>query len=147
SVMMPTMGDGSEPVAAEEILYRRILASQGWYNLTVDPKPSRIAFHPTSFDETGLSVSRSKYSTAETTVRVVRLGKKSSVACLLARDLMKAGIRIEPKPKPDDPGHIELPELTYATRNESGVAELETKLATLLCLRVEGPFFGTKKVE
>ncbi|MFM9959927.1 MAG: hypothetical protein ACKV2Q_01735 [Planctomycetaceae bacterium] len=57
-----------------------------------------------------------------------------------AGDLRTAGIDVVPRPLADDPGHAELPGLTYAERKSSEVLAWKALLARQLCLRVEGPF-------
>jgi len=131
--------DGTEPIADDEILYRRIPVSQNWYDPNVSPKPSSQSFHPTKYDTTGLSLSRGKYTTIEEAAQGTA-GKSYYVAVLQAGDLRAQGITLLPKPEVDDPGHCEIPSLTYQDRNTDQSLESKTLLAEQLCLRVEGPF-------
>jgi len=131
--------DGTEPIADDEILYRRIPVSQGWFNPKVDSHPSPEAFKPTQFHDTGLSLSRSKYKEIEEAARGTQ-GKQYFVAVLRAGDLRAEGIPVEPKPVAGDPGHAEVPGLTYVDRKTDQSVEWKTLLARKLCLRIEGPF-------
>lgn len=135
---MPAPG-GTEPVADDELLYRRIPVSQRWYDPQVDPCPSPEAFRPTPNDATGLSVYRGKYKTVEEAARGLE-GKSYYVAVLRAGDLRANGIDVVPRPKEGDPGHAELPGLTYENRKMDKVLEWKVLLSGQLCLRVEGPF-------
>lgn len=130
------MGDESEPITDEEVLYRRVPASTGWYSRETGLKPE--AFAPRQDDTTGLSVSRGKYKSIEEAARG-RPGKTYYVAVLRAGDLRKQGIAIEPRPRAGDPGHSELPDLNSGNRKTTETLERQRVLASL-CLCVEGPF-------
>ena len=80
------MSDGSEPIADHEVLYQRISAASGFYDPVVDPRPSPLAFRPTTHDTTELSLSRAKYVTMEQAGRG-REGKHYYVAVLRAGEL------------------------------------------------------------
>ena len=132
------MGDGTEPIDDDELLYRRVPLP--YFDESNDLKPTRLAFQPRRDDTTGLSVSRAKYKSIEQVAQNSR-GKQYYVAVLRAGDLRAHGIVVEPRPKPpDDPGHVELPGLTYDHRRDDAVEEWKVLLAEKLCLRVEGPF-------
>lgn len=133
------MSDGSEPIADDEILYRRIPASSGFYDPDVDSSPSPLAFRPTQLDTTGLSLSRAKYKTLEQAGQG-REGKQYYVAVLRAGELRRLGMEIVPRPLDDDLGHCEIADLTFANRKSMPFAEWQALLAEQLCLRVEGPF-------
>lgn len=137
------MADGTEPIADDEIFYRRIpaAASPAWY----DPTTGRLsdqAFAPhKTEDVTGLSISRAKYKTMEEAARG-RPGKSYYVALLPAGAIRQAGMRIEPRPQTQagyDAGHAELSDLNSANRKETITLERQRVLAEL-CIRVEGPF-------
>lgn len=68
------------------------------------------------------------------------LGKSYYVALLRAADIRAAGMDVVPKPLPDDPGHAEIPELTYENRKSKQAIEWRTLLAEKLFLQIEGPF-------
>lgn len=135
------MGNGTEPIADDELLYRRIPASMGWFDpATGMVKPEAFAPHKTQ-DVTGLSVSRAKYKTIEEAARG-RPGKSYFVAVLNAGDLYCKGISIAPRPEtPDgyDPAHAELPDLKSSNRKDDVTLE-QQRILVELCLRVEGPF-------
>ena len=58
--------DGSEPIADDELIYRRIPVSQNWYDAKADPKPLQQTFRPRAEDITGLSDVRGEpYNTPE----------------------------------------------------------------------------------
>ena len=133
------MSDGSEPIADHEILYRRIPAASGFFDPSVDPRPSPLAFRPTKNDTTGLSLSRAKYTALETAGRG-REGKQYYVAVLRTGELRRLGMDVVPRPLEGDPGHCEIAELTFANRKAMPFAEWQALLAEQLCLRIEGPF-------
>lgn len=133
------MNDGTDPIANDELIYRRVPVSAGWYNPdTKDLSQQAFAPHQKQ-DITGLSVSRAKYKSVEEAA-AGRPGKSYYVAVLNAGDIRLAGIEIVPRPVlPDDLGHSELPQLTSAKRKDSLTLERESTLKKLtLC--VEGPF-------
>ena len=134
------MDNGVEPIADEELLYRRV--PTGWYDpATALLKSEAFAPHKSN-DVTGLSVSRAKYKSLEEAARG-RPGKSYYVAVLRAADLRRNGIRFVPRPGvPDgyDPAHAELPDLNSGNRKSDETLERQRLLAEELCLRVEGPF-------
>jgi hypothetical protein len=130
---------GSDPIADDELLYRRIPAALNLHDPTAEPSLLPDAFRPNQNDLTGLSVYRAKYKSLEA-VAFGREGKKYYVAVLRAGDLRAKGIEVVPRPLDDDPGHAELPSLSYQTRKSDQVVEWKALLAQELCLRVEGPF-------
>jgi hypothetical protein len=136
---MHPVSDGSEPIADYEIVYRLIPAATGFYDPSVDPRPSPLAFRPTKHDTTGLSLLRAKYTDVEQAGRG-REGKQYYVAVLRAGDLRRLGMDVVPKPLEHDPGHCEIAELTFANRKAMPFAEWQALLAEQLCLRIEGPF-------
>lgn len=100
------MEDDSEPIADDEVLYRRVPASMGWYSPEMGLDPRAFAPHKTN-DATGLSISRKKHKTVEEAARG-QPGKSYYVAILRAGDLRKQGIAVEPRSLPGDPGHAEM---------------------------------------
>ncbi len=130
--------NGTEPIAADEILYRRVPASPGWYDEgTGLLKPQAFDPHRKN-DLTGISVSRAQYKTIEEAARG-QPGKSYYVAVLRAGDLLAKGIRVLPRPLPNDPGHAEFPDLNATNRKSNRVLELQRILAELT-IEVEGPF-------
>lgn len=131
------MDNGTETIAEEELLYRRVPESTGWYDPAADVLDSR-AFEPHKInDATGLSVNRAKYKSIQEAAEG-RPGKSYYIAVLRVGDLGQRGIEIVQTP-PDDPSHAELPDLNSANRKEIATLERQ-RLLTELCLRVEGPF-------
>jgi hypothetical protein len=129
--------DGTEPVTRDELLYRRIPVSKGWYDERNGVSPE--AFDPRKNEVGGISLFRSKYKTVQ---EVAKGPSKRGyyVAVLRAGDLIKEGIQIAPRPDPPhSPGHVELPSLTCENRNTSEALERKHILVRL-CLWVEGPF-------
>lgn len=131
--------DGAEPVADEELLYRRVPASTGWYDPTTGVLRAEAFIPHRNNDETGLSVSRSKYKSIEEAGQG-RPGKSYFVAVLRAKDLRENGIQVHPCPLPEDPGHAELPDLTSANRKNDLTLERARLLAETLTQSVQGPF-------
>lgn len=133
------MSDGTEPIADDEILYRRIPVDPEYYNREIDANPTPLAFRPTKGDTTGLSVYRAKYKSIEEAAENTR-GKRYYVAVMRAADLRDHGIKILAKPIPNDPGHAEIPSLTYENRRTPAAREQQLLLAEKLCYRIEGPY-------
>jgi len=133
------LSPGAEPVADDELLYRRVPVSTGWFNPQLAPPLSPKAFHPNRNDTTGISLSRAKHKTVEEAARG-KEGKSYYIVVLCAGDLRRHGIEVIPAPTVDDPGHTELPGLKYADRQPDEVLEWEKLLAHQLCLKIEGPF-------
>lgn len=57
------------PISDDEILYRRIPASTGWYDPSRTPALEPETFRPNRNDTSGISLSRQKYSTVEQAAR------------------------------------------------------------------------------
>ena len=130
---------GTDAVGDEEILYRRVPSSTGWYDPRRTPPLEPEAFRPTKHDLTGISVTRAKYVTSEQSAQG-RPGKSYYVALLRAGDIREAGMAIVPKPVPGNIGHAEIAGLAYPHRKAPRSVELQFALAEKLCLGVEGPF-------
>lgn len=84
---------------------------------------------------------RAKYKTIEQAAKG-RPGRTYYVAVLRAGDLRANGIDVVARPREGDPGHAELPGLTYENRRTDRSLEWKNILSQRLCLRVEGPFQG-----
>lgn len=134
------MEAGYEPIADDEIIYRRIPVSTGWY----DPDSQELApeaFGPRKDDISGISVSRAKYKTIEQAAQG-RPGKSYYVAILLAGDIRRAGMNIEPRPELPggiDPSHAEIIDLNAANRKDDTTLARQHRLVEL-CLEVKGPY-------
>ena len=132
-----------EPVADDELLFRRIPASTGWYD-PVTKSISPEAFRPNSNDTTGLSFSRASFNPGGASDEAARgrLGKQYYVSVLRAADLRAAGIDVIPKPQPpSNPGHAEAPALNYKDRRTNEAREIVQQFRSLV-LEVLGPFDG-----
>jgi hypothetical protein len=127
--------DETDPVADDELLYRRIPVSMGWYT---GGGLSPEAFDPRPDEITGISICRGKYTPIEEAAK--GKGKKGYyVAVLRVDDLRRNGIEVVSRPTDNDPGHAELPSLTCRNRLDPETQERKVLLAGLR-LRVEGPF-------
>src|SRR5271166_1419197 len=103
---------GTEPIADDELLFRRIPVSMGWYDPAVDAQPSPLAFRPRDDDATGISVLRgAPYNTPEVAGRGPSK-KGYFVAVLRAGDLRKSGVLVAPAPMEGISGHAEITSLT-----------------------------------
>jgi hypothetical protein len=126
---------GSEPVEEDEILYRRIPVSTGWYSASgLSPE----AFDPRPDEVSGISLYRAKYKQLEEAAKG-RSKKGYYVAVFRAGDLFAQGIQVSPRPSPNDAGHAELPQLTCDNRETDEAINRKMLLSTLP-LRIEGPF-------
>jgi hypothetical protein len=133
------MAEGTEPIADDELLYRRIPVSKGWYDAHgVSPE----AFDPREDETTGISVYRAKHKSIEDAAK--GMSKKGYyVAVLRVGDLRQHGIQVVLRPEaPSDLAHAELPDLTCHNRSTPEAEECKLRL-TDICLRVEGPFHST----
>ena len=131
------MGDGTEPIADDELLYRRIPESLNWYDPELNAPPSPHAFRPNSqHDLTGLSMWRAKYTTPEECARNDR-SRRYYIAVLRTGDLRKHNIEVVARLSEDRPGHVELPSLRSDNRKQT--EDIQLRLAEL-CLEVMGPF-------
>jgi hypothetical protein len=103
--------EGVEPVADDEVLYRRVPVSKGWWVAGASPPLSPEAFDPRPDEHEGISLYRAKYVGLEK----VAQGKSKSgyyVAKLRAGDLRAQGITIHPDDV-NDPGHVAVPNLNF----------------------------------
>ena len=136
-----------DPIADEELLFRRVPASTGWYDQTTSALNAE-AFGPSKKrDTTGISVSREKYKSIEEAAHG-QPGKSYYIAVLRAGDLRRHGIEVVPRPETPtghDPAHAELPGLNASNYNTDETVEWQRVLAEELCLRVEGPFFSSEE--
>lgn len=136
------MAAGDEPIAADEILFRRIPVVTGWYDAN-KRSLSPQAFRPNENDSDGLSLSRAKYCTPRQAAARGRRGRNYWIAPVRAQTISDMGLAVRPDPEPDgsDPSHACVPAMHYAVRREPVIQEHMLMLATL-CATVEGPFPG-----
>jgi hypothetical protein len=133
------MPEKTESIADDEELYRRIPVTTNWYDPELDAPPSYRAFRPTKYDHSGLSLSRASFTTPNEEAGRGP-GRMYFIAVLRAGDVRAHGMEVVAKPEPENPGHAELPGLTYDSRRQT--EEIQVLLAEQLCLRVEGPYPG-----
>lgn len=128
----------SEPIDDSEWLYRRIPASQNWYQPGQQLSPD--AFRPNANDANGISLWRAKYVSIGVVARG-RPGKSYYVARLPAGALRSAGIAVVPTEDEGggQPGHVSIPELSFVNRRSDRAAQLK-RLLVLLTEEVAGPF-------
>jgi hypothetical protein len=131
--------DGTEPVADDEVLYRRVPVSMGWYTPQANPPLSPEAFRPRDEDTDGISLYRAKDKTLEEAARGPSR-KGYHVISLRAGDLRARGIVIRPDMDPADPGHVTLPALNTASRDTDRALEIQAALAECGGAHVSGPF-------
>lgn len=127
--------DETDPVADDELLYRRVPVSKGWY---ASGGLSPEAFLPRRDEDTGISVFRAKYKTLDDAAHG-RSKQGYYVAVFRAGDLRRAGIEVAAAPLVDEPGHAELTDLTCHNRHLPESIERQRILATSY-LEVKGPF-------
>lgn len=136
------MADAVEPIDDDELLYRRVPASTGWFDpVTRVLKPEAFGPHKQR-DLTGISVTRARYKPVEEAARG-QLGKSYFVAVLRVSDLRQANYVVTPQPNVPggyDISHAELPDLNAANYKAAETLQRQRELADRLCLRVEGPF-------
>ena len=125
-----------EPVADDEMLYRRVPVSKSWideYGVRPD------AFEPRADDDTGLSVYRAKFISLEDAAR--GLSKRGYyVLAMRAGNLRAAGIEVVPMPLDDLPGHAELPSLAFKDAESELSVQQRELLADRLVEAIHGPF-------
>lgn len=133
--------DGTEPIDDDELLYRRVPVSMGWYS---ESGLSPEAFDPRPDEHTGISIYRAKYKSLDEVAK--GRGKKGYfVAIFRAGDLRQQGIEVAPcpnTPEGHDPAHAELPGLTALNRDSDSALEQRLALRTL-AIDVKGPFVAT----
>lgn len=133
------------PIGRDEILMRRVPNKDDRFNPAISAKPTALAFRPIDHDTTGLSVSRRKSPEHQSFLDEEQFalggGSKSGyfVALLRYADLVEAGISVVHVPTDDDPGHAEIPSLTYEERKSDASIETTHTLAHLT-FDVPGPF-------
>jgi hypothetical protein len=125
-----------EPVADDEILYRRVPVSKGW----IDEHGVRPdAFEPRASDDTGLSIYRASFVSLESAAK--GLSKRGYyVLVMRAGDLRAAGIDVVPMPRDDLPGHAEIPSLAYQEHESELSIQQRELLADRLVVAIHGPF-------
>ena len=137
--------EADDPIGDDELLLRRIPASQNWVKtdtLHVDP----LAFRPSERDTSGLSLGRAKYDTPVQEAAKGAHGRQFFVAVLSVSRMRQAGVQVVAKPLASDPGHAEIPDLTFANRRSDRVRELVQHLRACV-VEIHGPFDGERARE
>jgi len=136
--------DAGEPVADDEVLYRRVSDRSGWYDPSLDRPIAWEAFRPNERDLDGISLWRAR--SYESPERVARIGAKANrqyfLLVLRAGTLRSVGATMLPTPSPAGPGHVTLANLSAIEyrRDRNAVRELAESIAHDLVEDVEGPF-------
>ena len=128
--------DESDPIADDEILYRRVPVSKEWID---EHGVSAEAFAPRKDDLTGLSVYRQRFLTLEDAARGASK-QGYYVIELRAGDLRNAGIDIVATPLEGVRGHAEIPGLKYENPASNESLEIRQIVADRLIVRIHGPF-------
>jgi hypothetical protein len=135
--------EGTEPVADDEILYRRVTENSGWYEPGSDRPVAWVAFRPNQNDVRGLSVWRAKYKTAREAALIgAKRGQRYFVMVLRAARLRAAGVAVEPTAHEGGAGHASLADLnTQAYKTDKNrVQAIAEIIASQLVESIEGPF-------
>ena len=141
--MAPAL-EGTEPIAHDEILYRRLPANIDYYDSDSDLPVQWIAFKPNQRDSSGISVWRAKYLTPEDVARMnTRPGKSYYLVAVTAAELRRLGATVVPTPSEGDVGHASVSSLSwerYRGPQKHEVMELAKRIADDGKYEVIGPF-------
>lgn len=137
-------GVSPDPISDDEILYRLASERSNRY----DPESGVVAweaFMPNRNDTDGLSFQRAKYVTPKEVVSQhprAKPGLPFYVFAMRADDLRRAGVIVDPSPRPGDPGHASLSNITIDLYEEdkNRIRELASLLAAEAVCEVLGPF-------
>jgi hypothetical protein len=131
------MTEGSEPLADEERVFRRVPDNDQFIEDFVARIPSPSAFRPhPERDKDGLSLLREKYVRSPEAA-AARPGKSTYLARLRVGDVRGIGLDVIPDPPP--PEHCNVPRLNARTAKESWALEAQKTLAHRLSTLL-GPF-------
>ena len=141
--------DQREPVAADEIILRRILKDN--YNAGLEMKVSVLAFRPTKIDTDGMSFYRERFiSPVELVRRTARRPVEDYyVSRLKAADLESMGFTFKLTPDPNGiPGHFVIPQLNLGRyedkKTRDHFKEIQLVLAKLASKDVVPGFESTQ---
>jgi hypothetical protein len=130
-----------EPVADDEILYRRVPVSKDWID---EHGVWPDAFVPRPDDDTGLSVYRARFLSLEDAAK--GLSKRGYyVLAMRAGDLRAEQIDVVPAPRDDLPGHAEIPSLAYQDPESEDALQEREILADRLVVAIHGPYFTSHR--
>lgn len=136
-------GDGSERIADNEIIYRRLPSNAEYYDPACNPPIQWIAFKPNEHDSTGISVWRAKsLSRAEAATLNARRGKSYYLVAIKVAELRRLGAEIESTPVEGGAGHASIVSLSWRRyqSEKNAVMELAQRLARDAHYEVHGPF-------
>lgn len=133
------MDDEIKNIDDEEILLRRIPTSENYWNPGDNLPLAKEAYHPRDYDEEGISLSRKKFIDNLNAFCENDRGSTYFVGKLRVEDVRELGIKIEPDPLKNAPGHVIFPELNYEDRYETKQKEWKVKLAHQLTFDITGP--------
>jgi hypothetical protein len=135
--------DDAAPVVEDEIIYRRIPVSTGWYNPSLAPPLSPRAFEPREDERTGISLVRdAEYNTP---INAAAMGPSKHgyyIGVLSVKALRQNEIEVAARPINGVRGHVELPGINADNAETDEVLEKINLLAHELCTVVLGPFPG-----
>lgn len=126
-----------ESISDNEIVYRRIPVSRGYYSQDTGLSPQ--AFRPDKCDISGISFTREHSRTPE---EEALSGESSSgyyIARLRVSSIRAAGLDIHPAPTPENPGHCEISSMRAEMRRTDACREAELILKSKCLLDVVGP--------
>jgi hypothetical protein len=109
---------------------RTIPSRVSYYDCTLPDPVNRFAFEPAKRDTDGLSLFRLDFISARNLARRSKNKNGVYVARLRVRDIVTEGFTVEPKIDPDIPGHVVVPELSYANYKKNK-AQLQDRVLAL----------------
>ena len=125
--------DSVEPILDDEVLYRRIPVSTGWYRPDKEPPLDPEAFRPNRYDTTGISLSREKHTPIEEAARG-QPEKDYCVAVFRAGDLALPEWRLPQSPWKAIRDTPKYQVCEYDNRKSKQAIEWRFQLAHRLCL-------------
>ena len=136
--------EGSERIADDEIVYRRVPANVDFYVPASDRPVQWITFKPNPNDLFGISVWRAKFVSVEEAVNAGgHGGKEYYLIRLKVADLRRLGAELVATPEEGGHGHAAITTLSrdrYQGPDKNLVRELADRIARELCHSVLGPF-------
>lgn len=125
------MTDQSDPVTADEVVFRRVAGNPSQYNPALEIPVTPGAFNPSDQDVDGLSVFRALFTTPEEISSSGRKPNSYYVVRLLVGDIHALGLNVVADPREDQPpGHALIRELNKYTKR-TRLKELRLALAKL----------------
>ena len=134
---MPTQAESTsaaessdDNVRPDELLMRRLLLRKTIFRAASSPPIQEGAFQPGKNDRHGLSLSRRRTSLnahfldewqfkKSCTHPDTKLRDSCGVCAFLTEAAREIGLRVQPDPTTDDPGHVILPQINYLSFENS----------------------------